>query len=179
MATKDETLLGETVPADEADSLKGWTVQTDEGKLPEPNAREAPQMFVEEQLPDKDAMEAANLSIPSNQITDDVTVLDPADQVRLGNPDYASPLGITANPEGAHIPGESVDPGRQVADPETPTGDSITTLDTGAAAAPGDTAVDDMTKQQLQDYADSKGYEGVSMSMTKDEMLAAVKEAGG
>jgi hypothetical protein len=131
--TTKPDLLGETVPADEADSLKGWTAQQ---PTPPPNARELPQQFVEEQLPLQEEMDKTGLSIPENQLAESAEVLDPADQVRVGNPDYASPLGVTANPEGAHIPGESAPPANLKAAPE------------GGSAAEGsaDTDLSSMTK---------------------------------
>lgn len=163
--TKETPLLGETVPADDADSLKGWTAQQE--NTPPPNARELPQQFVDEQLPDAEACEEMGLSIPENQLAGDkVEVLDPADQVRVGNPDYASPLGVTANPEGAHIPGESKDPDREVADPETPPGESI-------RAYQGDSDLNSKTKAELVDMARDQGVEGYS-SMNKDELIEAL-----
>lgn len=164
--TTKPDLLGETVPADDADSFKGWTVQQD--GYPEPNAREMPQVYADAQLPDQAEMDKLGLTIPESQLAgDDVTALDPADQVRLGNPDYASPLGITANPEGAHIPGESTDPATIVSAPEKET-------DVGAGKVAGDETPDDTwTKAELQDYADAKGIE-IPAGATKAEMLTAL-----
>jgi hypothetical protein len=170
--TQDDRLLGETVPADEADSLKGWTAQQE--NTPPPNAREMPQQFTDEQLPDEEEMEKNGLTIPENQRAgDNVEFLDPADQVRLGNVDYASPLGVTANPEGAHIPGESTAPESIKAAPEQYVdGD-------GTSATEEEKTLDEMTKAELQEYSESRGYEGITTSMSKDEMLAAIEEAGG
>jgi hypothetical protein len=36
---------------------------------------------------------------------------------------------------------------------------------------------DSMTKEELKAHADEQGYEGVTSSMTKDDMLRAVKKA--
>lgn len=155
-------LLGETVSGDEADSMKGWTAQ--QGDSPPPNARELPQQFVDEQLPSEEAMKETGLSIPENQKAGDQTdVLDPADQVRLGNVDYASPLGVTANPEGAHIPGESAPPAGDKSAPEL------------AAGAVSGTPDDTWTKADIQAYADANGIAGVDKdTQSKAEMLAAV-----
>lgn len=159
--TKDDRLLGETVPANEADSLRDWTAQSD--NRPAPNAREMPQQFVDEQLPDADEMDKTGLEIPENQKAGgSVEFLDPADQVRVGNPDYASPLGVTANPEGAHIPGESAPPENIVAAPEKD--------NEAKSGTPDDT----WTKDEIKAYADEQGIDGVNMSMSKADMLAAV-----
>lgn len=147
-----------TVPADDLDYLKGWTAQSEESPpLPEGLA---PQQYVDEQLPDEEEMGKLGLSIPENQLAGaDLDSLDPADQVRVGNADYASPLGVTANPEGAHIPGESAPPADEKAAPE------------GASGAPDDS----WTKAEIQTYADDNGISGVDMnSQSKAEMLAAV-----
>lgn len=166
--TKDDRLLGETVPADEADSLKGWTAQDE--NTPPPNAREMPQQFTDEQLPDQEEMDKLGLTIPENQLAgDNVEFLDPADQVRLGNVDYASPLGVTANPEGAHIPGESAPPENIKAAPEQYVeGD-------GTSATEDGTPDDSWTKAEIQAYADENGIEGVDQnSQNKAEMLEAI-----
>lgn len=146
-----------TVPADDLDYLKGWTVQSEAS--PAPPEAIMPQQFVEAQLPDQDTMDELGLTIPENQKTDDETLLDPADQVRVGNTDYASPLGVTANPEGAHIPGESTEAERIVSAPEA------------AAGAGGD--LESMTKAQLQEEAERRGVE-VHSTMTKAEMVEAL-----
>lgn len=172
--TEQPAQLGETVPADDADSMKGWTAQ--EGNAPVPNAREIPQQFVEAQLPKQQTMDEMGLHIPENQISTDIKVLDPADQVRVEGTGYASPLGVTANPEGAHIPGEA---GTDTTDMGGSPADKNIVAPEGKAA--GDTTPDSTwTKQELQDYADSKSYTGVTQStQTKDEMLAAITAAGG
>jgi hypothetical protein len=156
--TTKPDLLGETVPADEADSLKGWTAQQ---PSPPPNARELPQQYVDDQLPDEEEMEKLGLTIPEDQKAgDNVEVLDPADQVRVGNPDYASPLGVTANPEGAHIPGESGSEEKIRSAPE---------LAAGVSGEPDDS----WTKAELQEYADANGIE-IPSGATKSEMLDAI-----
>jgi hypothetical protein len=47
------------------------------------------------------------------------------------------------------------------------------------ANAEEEQTLDEMTKAELQDYAEGRGYEGITTSMSKDEMLAAIEEAGG
>lgn len=159
--TATTTKVGETVPADDADSMKGWTAQQE--NVPLPNAREIPQQFVEAQLPDQERMDELGLTIPENQQTDDETLLDPADQVRLGNIDYASPLGVPANPEGAHIPGEAG-------------ADSTDMGGSPADANAGETDLNSMTKAELEEEAAARGVQ-VNSSMTKSEMIEAI-EAG-
>jgi hypothetical protein len=147
-----------TVPADEMDPYVGWTVQSEEAPTPLPST--GPQLFTPEQLPDQEAMDELGLSIPENQLTDDASVLDPVNQVRLGNTGYSSPLGVTANPEGAHIPGESAPPERIVAAPEQGQEEDLS----------------GMTKAELEQYAADRGIE-VSSSMTKAEMIEAIQGA--
>lgn len=179
-----------TIPADEMDVYKGWTSQ--QGPEPEPLPSTGPQKYVEEQLPATEDLlgygedpESGTFAMPENQIAESAEELDPADQVRLGNVGYASPLGVVANPEGAHIPGESGEEERIRSAPEL-----LQAPEPGVEAEePGveaeeaeegeEKALEDMTKQELCDYADAQGYESVSMSMSKDEILAAIEEAGG
>lgn len=186
--TKSETKTSrEELPAEEVDS-EGWTAQMENG--PPVDERELPMMFSPEQLPDDEACEQYGLTIPERQITEDVEMLDPADRVRIGEqPSNSTPFGITAYPEGTHIPGESDDGGRVVAAPEAGVDEegklrSVSTVgaDEGGGgqeeqpAEEGEEDLNSMTKAELEALAEERGVY-VTSSMTKAEMVEAI-EAG-
>jgi len=176
--TQEEGRRGSTVPADEMDVYRGWTSQ--QGPEPEPLPSTGPQKFVEEQLPaNKDILrgygddpEDGILAIPENQLAESEEELDPLDRVRLGNTEYTSPLGPVANPEGAHIPGESTEPETIRAAPE------LAQQSEGGQGSGegGEGGLESMTKAELEQEAERQGVY-VTSSMTKADMIAAI-EAG-
>lgn len=133
-----------------ADPELYWTAQ--QGPMPETGtvAANEPQKYLEEQLPDPAAAEAAGLApqrIPATQI---MTVDD---------------MGHPQGPE----PGELVRLGMvEVGEPE-PVSDTV---------PEGNQPDETWTKADIQAWADDRGYEGVNQhSQNKDEMLEAIAAA--
>jgi hypothetical protein len=87
-------------------------------------------------------------------LTDDKTLIDPPGSIALNR---------EIDDESPHLTG--------YAGMEAPT--------PADANAEEEQTLDEMTKAELQEYAEGRGYEGITTSMSKDEMLAAIEEAGG
>lgn len=162
----------EVVTEDEMDYLKGWTVQSETSPIPPPPV--APQKFVEGQLP---AELPAEDYVPEDLITDDPEELDPDDRVLAGAPAYEpDPPADFGDPpdDAASTAMAGPDPAHGVVVPaeEAPAEEEAAVTDEGI---PPDT----WTKQEIQDWADERGIEGVDMdTQTKAEMIAAIEAAG-
>lgn len=140
-----------------------WTAQ--QGPMPENERTQSrePQQFLPQQLPDPEAARSAGVppqQIPESQINADAighpNGPEPGELVRMGLVDVAEP---------EHTDYTTISEQQSAEEAES------------AAAGHGGAPDDTWTKADIQQYADENGIEGVSMSMNKDEMLAAV-EAG-
>jgi len=148
---------------DEMSYLEGWTVQSETSPVPPP--AEAPQLFVETQLP---AELPAEDYVPGDLITDDPALLDPDDRVLAGAAPYE--------------PEPPADFGDPPPSEDTVAGAASPAPEAAPEAAPAEEETVDleaMTKAEIQTWADENGYEVNLNTQSKGEMIDAIMEQQG
>jgi len=138
-----------------ADHLTEWSAQDE--TMPEPPGQTDPQRYHPDQLPE-DMPEEPRRIIEENYLTDDKAAVDPPGGIALNR---------EIDAESPHLTGYA---GMEA---PTPADHPEATEDYEGKT------LDEMTKAELQEYAEGRGYEGITTSLSKDEMLAAIEEAGG